>query len=599
MNKILAFFNNHWLALILALSVGGTIIFPNLLFFYQAGDQYGGFNMFETDGEYYYLARVREVYDGHYSIASPLFSVKDLPYVYPPLPELIMGFTGLVLGLGINGVAILFRFLSPSLIFLLIYFLVLRLSGNKKAAIFAPIVTILAYNLISSPGQLWQILTGSDLTENQFSIYSRPVNPQISTLFFLAFLYAFWQRLATTKKRYFYYSVLLFGLAIHVYLYTWVFLTIFLGLQGLVSLIRRQAAEFKKVLGVLLIGSLFTVPYFLNSFNLSRHFSYPNLTLHYGLVTSHQPVFSSVVLLALVCLFFVYILNRPQPVSRSFWFLLLLVLSGAVAINQQIITGQLMQAGHFHWYFNRPILIIVIAVLLFQFLDKIKIKSVYQHLLLTIIVVISFVNIFEIHNASYQYHLAKYWRAQKYQDVIGWFNKNAQPEAVVYVPESYFYPIPGRDLETVDSFMLNRFMVIYTPLNVYYDSKAGLSLLPYPDYDKYNLLLTLKLLNIQPDQAADYLQTNPAIFRDISGMYFKTRGLNSSQVPADWISSITSQYQDFYLKPWPEIFSQYPLDYIAWDKADLPDLPFEQIKDEFNLYQEVYSDGQVIVYEVL
>jgi len=71
---------------------------------------------------------------GHFLMANPLMAGKDAPYVYPPLPEFAMGMLGRGLHLNMAQLLILFRFIAPAGLFLLIYFLVFRMSGGKPPA---------------------------------------------------------------------------------------------------------------------------------------------------------------------------------------------------------------------------------------------------------------------------------------------------------------------------------------------------------------------------------------------------------------------------------------------------------------------------------
>lgn len=597
--KVQTFFKEHHMAFIIALLVGVSIVFPQFLFIYQAGEQYQGFNIFETDSEYYFMARIRDVYDGHYKLSSPLLAGgKDLPYVQPPLPELIMGLTGKILHLDISSVLILYRFFLPFLLFLLIYFLVLAVTnGDKKSAILSSAIIIIASNLVSYPQQLLEMFKGNFFA-SQFADYARPVNPQISSFFFFGFLYLFWRLIHSPLRRYVYYCIALFGLSFYVYIYTWTFLTLFIGLQIVILFWQKRFDLMRKIILVLVSGYIIAIPYFINTYNVINHFSYQTLVFIYGLYNSHQFIFSSIFFISFLLLTALYFFQKIKD-KDFFWFFMALIVSGFIAINQQILTGRIMQYGHYHWYFNKPILIVIFSVFIFTILRKLQLKEVYKNLFLLIIIFLAFFNIYNIQYTSYQHHFNNYLQIQKYRSVIQWFNEHAQKDEVVYVPESFYYPIDGRsDIGSMPSRMLGRFIVSYTPLNLYFFTSANLSLLPYQDYNKYNLLLVLKLLDVKPENTFVYLRRHPDIFGDVYLMYFKVRGLNYKDIPDEWVEDIVEQYKEFYKMSWKEIFSQYPLDYIVWDKIDLPDLPFDDIKDKYHLYKEVYNKQEIVVYKL-
>jgi len=588
------------LAIILALLTGLMVVFPQLLFLYQSGEQYQGINIFETDSEYFYVSRIREVYDGHYKIANPILAEgKNLPYAQQPLSELIVGFTGIILHLNISSVLILFRFISPFFLFLIIYFFILNINGRDKiTAILAPIVIILASNLISYPLQLLQMLKGNFFTTT-FLDYARPINPQISSIFFFGFLYSFWQLGSKSSKRYLYFCAALFGLSFYVYVYTWTFLFVFIGIEIIISLFSKKLYFAKKCLYILFFGGLLAIPYFINTYQLIHHFSYPSLQMAYGFFNSHKPVFGFLVALSLFLLIGCYYLNENK--NRNYCsFFLGLVLSGFVVTNQQVITGKVMQYGHYHWNFNRPILIIVGLIFLFNLFHRLKLRKMFINILFIAILFIAFFNSFNVQYHAYQSYFDKYLFLQKYDLVIDWLNHNAQKDDIVYVPESYSYPISGiNNIGDMPSRMLSRFITSYTSLNLYYFTYANLSLSPYPKYSEYNLLITLKLLDVKPQNAFLYLRNNSAILGDIYMFDYEVRGLSYRDVPDQDLDNITRDYRDFYALSWSEIFSKYPLNYIVWDTKDLPSLPFDKIMKDENLYFRVFEVDGINIYKII
>jgi hypothetical protein len=571
--------------------VGLAVVFPQFLFIYQSGNDYRGLNIFDTDGEYFYYARVREVYDGHYRMANPLMAGKDVPYIYSPLPELIMGMTGRGLGLNLNGVSILFRFFGPAGVFLLIYFLVLRLDrGNKFSALFAATSVVLIPNLVSYPRDLLAMLRGT-FSADWFTDFARPVNPQISAFFFFGFLYAYWQMLNSDRKRYLYYCLVMFGLSFYVYQYTWSFLAVFLGVQAAVLFWQKKTELLKKTLLIFGGGLVIAIPHFINFYQAAQHVFYRSLVERNGLYHSRELVFSSLSLLGAALLVPLYRYKKDL-----FWFFFVLVTSGIIAVNQQVITSQAIQYGHYHWAFNRPVVIILGAIVLYDVLRRLSLKSFYQYAALFVLIGVAFFYTLEIQVSSYRYYFPTYLKLQqRYGPVIEWFNSHGRLDQVVYVPESFPYTAAGDTAGKRESMILNGFIPMYTPLNVYYDGRAGLSLMP-EGYDKHNLFLTLKLLDVSPDAVPAYLRADQTMLANIYGMYFKVRGLSSHDVPDEWLQDIQKDYLTFYQQPWQEILTRYPLDYIVWDQTDLSGLPLAQIAREIG-FKPAYESGGVIIYE--
>jgi len=594
MQKIKIFFKQHYAAFIFAILIGIVIVFPNFLFIYQAGNQYKGFNMFETDAEYYYIARIREVYDGHYKLSNPILSAgKDLPYLQPPLPELIMGFTGKALNLNVSQTLILYRFIAPALIFLLIYFLVLSATdGDKKSAILAPLVVILAADIIFSPGQIISLLQGQ-VTSTQFLGYTRPVNPQISSLVFFAFLYSFWKLMQSPARRYLYYCIALFGLSFYVYPYTWSFIAAFLAIYGLLLLWQKQRTEFKKVILLTLGAFILALPYFFNVYQLLTHPSYQDSVNAYGEYESHEFVFSGLLLLAAAGLVLYYWLGR-QKAKNFVLFFFALVSAGFVAINQQVVTGRVLYYGHYHWYINKPLAIIILFMVVMMVLRHLPFKRLTATILLIVVIFVSFLNGYLVQMNSYAFYFKRNLDAQKYFPVIKWLNENASADQVVYAPGGFSYP--GMASRT-----LSKLILTYTPLNLYYYSETHYYLSPYPDYGLYNLFITLKLLGIEPDKSFAFLRAEPNFFKDIYHNYYKVRGLTYDDLDSVKIENAVAKYREFYSLDWREIFSKYPFDYVVWDSVNpqANDLPFGKIAAEENIFETVYNQDGVIIYKFL
>lgn len=590
--RIYVFLKSHWVAIFLALTVGVLMVLPQFLFRIQAGETYQGFDMAGADAEYHYLARIKEVYNGHYKISSLLAEGKDFPYSVLPLGENIMGVAGRVLHLGIGDVMMLFRFVGPVLLFFLIYFLVFSItSGHKKSAILAPIVIILASNLISEPQELWQMINGS-FSRVSFLIYARPVNPQISSLFLFGFLYSFWKldlKTQLNKKRYLYYCILLFGLSFYVYPFTWSFLLVFLFIYTAILLIKKEKSQAKRGILILLAGLIIAIPYFINVCELISHQSYQVLKDIQGMHESREFIFSKLLLI----IFFILLFLKSQRGQKFFWYFFALGLTGFIVINQQVITGQKIWPGHYHYYIIKPLAIIIGVVFLmfiFRRLSFVKKKLIYT-LLVIIIIFVSFFNAFYIQIYTYPRLFNRYLEAQRYGPVIEWLNKNGRKDEVAYATGSFKYSLGSLQI-------LNDFIMVYTPLNVYYSNYALYYLIPYDNYRFHNLFITLKLLGITPDEAGEYLANNLDIFEFVYGNYFRVRGLTFEDIPPLKINQIIEDYRKFCLKSWYQIFTKYPINYIVWDKSLEPNLLFDEVAAGKNVV-EVYNEGGIIVYKFL
>lgn len=589
----------NWSALVIAVLVGVIVALPQFLFIFQAGSSYHGLNIFETDAEYYYINRINDVYFGHYLIANPYLAAgQNLPYVQPPLPEIIMGVTGRILHLSISQLMIFFRFVAPAFLFLLIYHFILNLSaGRRLPSLLGSAIAILAPNLLSYPQQLWHIATGTFRADTYLN-YARPINPQISSLFFFGFLYFFWRFIETRRKKWWSMSVIIFGLSFYVYPYTWTYLSVVVGLYFLSALVRRKWHNVLAYLLLMVTAYAIALPYFFNTWRLVSNPWYEQLTKLYGLRESHDFVFSGTVI-AIIVLICLWNWLQKKSTTRETIFFVTLALAGIIAINQHVITGKVLYYGHYHWYFIKPIFSLVIALFLFGLVDFLKLNLIIKKCLFGLIVTLVFINAYNVQLSAYSRDYNRYLEMQRYYQAINWLNANAKSGQTVYVPESYYFSLPNRSgVNNIPSVTFNRMISSYTDLNVYFSRYLNFYLIPYQNYQRYNLFFTLKLLSVTPDNVYGYLDTHRDIFFDYYADYLKVRGLTYADISDDELKQLSSDYADFYNLSWSEIMRKYPLDYIVWDQQDLPALPFDDINEGQNIYTKVFQGGGVVIYKM-
>jgi len=63
-------------------------------FFAFSVPDYSGIQISGIDAESHYLARINEIYDGHFSLSNVFLPYKDQSYLIPPLGEIIIAFLG-------------------------------------------------------------------------------------------------------------------------------------------------------------------------------------------------------------------------------------------------------------------------------------------------------------------------------------------------------------------------------------------------------------------------------------------------------------------------------------------------------------------------
>jgi hypothetical protein len=157
---------------IISVTVGLIFVTPHILFIITLKENYKGIFIMTSEDEAYYTAHIREIIDGHYSMANfALFENKNLPPIQYPIPELIIVGLSKILFLNtMDKIVIFCDFFFPFLITLLCTCFLYQLTNNF---------------LFSSLGSLIIVYFLGDL--------SRPIVPQINLPFTLIFFILFYK----------------------------------------------------------------------------------------------------------------------------------------------------------------------------------------------------------------------------------------------------------------------------------------------------------------------------------------------------------------------------------------------------------------------
>src|SRR3989344_5838184 len=238
-NNFMVLFRFTWdkyAVLLLSIAIGILIAAPAVYFRYWGGG-YQGIDFLGSDAENYYLGQIQEIYDSHF-FSGNIFTAegKNDPYVQQPLPAMIVAFLGKFLGISARDANILTKFLFPVFLTIIIYALFLNLTGRKDYAIpmTAFVMMIQATWIFLNPTSWLPFLLRGEFvgTDYNFISYARPINPQISSIFFFGYLLSIWRFLFTqiskkSEKIYGIVSAVILGLSFYVYFFTFSFLSVF------------------------------------------------------------------------------------------------------------------------------------------------------------------------------------------------------------------------------------------------------------------------------------------------------------------------------------------------------------------------------------
>jgi len=572
MQKINQIFKEHKWVIILALIAVIITAYPQVYFKHDHQLEYQGIEMMGASEK---VPRIREVQDGYSTLSSPyLKEGKDGPYLNNLLGTNIIGSLGKALSLDLNGTILLSRFLFPLLLFLVIYSFVYFFSKNKLAALSASTVIFLG-QMLMSPSGIWQILNNEASTG--FLPFFRPVVSSLIALFFFSFLLSFW--LFWEKKQYKYgiLSAAILGLTFYDYFYTWTFLYAFLGVFCLILFLQKKWLDFKRVILVPLIGVVLAIPFFLNLYQASSHPNYADVSQRLGLFEGRTLVFGFL----MPVVFVIFLLFFPRQWKERYYFALALLIAPFIALNQQIITGQMLQSGHYHWHFHIPLVAIFLLTIFFAQVSARR-WEFFKRLAVVLIVIISIYTGIFVQHSSYLANEAEIVEQQKYGPLTDWFNENAERDEVVFANDE-----------------VSHFIVIYTPLNVFYHIGNGICSLAVSNERLFDALFSFyRMDGVDKSEAEEVFSRDKAeISHKVYGMYWRETTGTYEGMPDETAQTIVQKYQDSFSRSdsdfLNDIWNKYQVNYLIWDtKAD----PGWQ-SDQYSFLEKKTEINEFIIYQ--
>ncbi len=571
----------HRGAIILGIIVSLLCAFPQVYFRIDHRND-GIYQGIELLPDSPWSARAREVMDGH-----PWFGNiynkdgKDQPYLFQPLGSMVVAYTGELFSLDINNTLLLSRLVFPFVVTILIYSFVFLVSRDKFAALTSAAILLLADSVLRPFGIL-QVLHGE--LPDEFLRIARPVNPAMIYVFFFGFLVSFWCYFKDRSVRFGLLSALLLGLNFYNYLYTWTYLYAFGGLLALFYIMERQWKEVTRLAYVFLGALIVAIPYGINLYKVTSYPTYEEVAARFGMVFTHAPLYvgTSVIISIFVFLFFF-----PQVEKRRYYFSLALVLAPFVTMNQQIITGKVLQPSHYHWFFHKPIIIIIICIVIFHVLTRFSWTRLRMLVAVGILLVSvgtgTFIQFLSYHQGNGNDGGSIAVERQKYGLVMQWLNENVQKETMVFANDE-----------------ASHMVVIYTPLNVFYHRALPFASLSATKTRQLETIFTFyRLQGIDHDEAREvFFQDRERLSGIIYGIYYREVFGSYEAIPDEKVDEIVSRYQETLTIPtdtWlQDVWKKYEVEYFVWDRKKDP--LWELSKYPF--LKEVATFGDITIYSL-
>lgn len=568
------FIRQHWVVFVVALILAGTVG-GSLWYGAHAVPNFSGIYKEFADDQVFYLARAREVLDGHLFLSNPyIFEHKEGPPMQFWMPDYLLAKP--LAALGISPEVGYLAYLGPFvfILFLLTYFIIFESSRSR---------------LFGVTGSLF--LTAGIFAQALVRIPS----PLFDFIFFDLLLLFLLLYLRTQKNRYIAGSTLCFGLLFYLYPYHWTYWAVTLALTSVLYFLFLPGTEYRKIAAVLAGGFLLGVQYFYSVWQASQLPFYAETMQRVGLVYSHFPSGYQTVLFGLgtLLVFGFCFWRRIIKVDAISLLLLSGTIAGIVVTNQHIFTGQNMWFSNH--YFQQSVTFFVFSVLycLAAFVKQLTSGMRKQVIAVVVFIMVALAygnvaygNIVAVVQSAFA-PTARDAYEQHYAPIFAWLSANTNKEEVVFANERLSELIP-----------------VYTGDNVYYSIYAELSFMSnqevYERYiinnfwdaytPEYLLAHESKIFGLGYISAAKHAMSENVV-RKLLHLPPLPVELLPAPVSAPFIELVkTMQQKDFGTQ-----LKKYRADYLVWDSTK--DTQWKLGSYSF-LHKEFESEG-IVVYKIL
>ncbi len=581
-------FKQHYLAILFAVLVGLIYVSPYLFFSWSLGSKYQGIQMIATANEDAYLGIMQEIIDGHPAVGSfPFFEYKDNWPLTPPVVAYFYALPALLLNISIVKILILSKFILPFVLFILVYFLINKLTenswllSNKMNAIAGAMLVTLGYDLVDFRSLLI-FLKGQITLGGKFLIWARPVNPIFGAIFLFSFLICLWLLIEKSKyrKSLIFFSSLFLALMVSSYFFSWGMALSVLSVVTLIYLFKKEFQVVKNSFWILAWAIIMTLPYWYISFKASQSPWYHDSVLRSGLFYTHYPLLNLLVLATLaVYLIMVFgsifkieksAADRRGPIALNFlklknwhWFCLSLLLGSVWAYSQQIITGLTIWPFHFVQY-TIPLSMVVICVLFYNIVKKWR--PFLWALVISVMISLSFIFGVIVQVETYKMNFDNYARLQSYKPVFNWLNQQEKDSVILVSDQNQgATPLP---------FNFGTLILALTHCNVYIDTDT-FSIMP-TDRLLHNYLVLLRLKGVTAQTIEPYLKNNQSeaesyLYSNWKGVYkVKQFPDFTDAILPERLEELPEDFRQFMKQDFSEELKKYRLDYIL-SVGTLPD----------------------------
>lgn len=563
--QIKAAIKSHRIAIIIAVMVGIVSVAPQI--YVLMGPNYKGIQMFGTDAEYFYIGRVNQaLYEDYSKGPFPVDPGKNY-YLAPKLGERLMAVFAKIFNARVIEINVALKFIGPALLFLILYGWLLEMFSLRGVALIAPLFVIFGINLLNPTDLLHLGLLKTSI--DTFLPYTRPISPLISSLFLFLGLWGIY-RLAYGKSYLKTVIILgiLVGVSLYEYIFTYTFLAVVLGLYFLYFLLTKEWNKAKYFFITLAINGIVALPYLFNLLRAKVDQDYLYMVAREGLIPTHAPILGTWVIVGFLAIMFLW----PAGYKNVKYFFLFLLGALVVVLNQQIITGSEIQAGHYHWFTTKPLIAIILSFLILYWVEKLVSSNKLKIVASVLLGLILFFNAIIIQVHSYSANYQTYQKNQRYVPILTFLDDT--------------YTTKKNILASTDlSFLISTYTHHVTPMlsDSYTESQA---------HRREMLFLEYRLRGVDDKNIMSVVLHNKAyVTSTLFGVYY--RDLPGSPLLSDEdLKKLAMEYNEFYKISLDQVFKNNKIDLTVADSS-IDSSYFDKLaflskiytKDGLSLYQ--------------
>lgn len=407
---------------------------PHIILTSKLGAEYTPFSIsgesrIARDETYAYAPEVNYILKGHLFLKDAYVSEYanyPTPFMGESVPSIVFALLSKLTG-SMENAFIAADFIFPPIIFLLFFLLTRRFVKNNLLASSIAFVAVVARDFIAVvpyPQQTFQYLTIAE-GQDYLLYFSRAFHPQLTFIFFaLAFMFFLNLVEKPNSKKFLVLSGISFGVLFYSYVFYWTYFVVFLGLNSIYFLARREKSIIIALLKSSAISLMIAIPYLFNMYK----FYQLDLATDFVTKSSLQNMPLPITLVRYLLVAVLFFITAKKRNNKFFVFLSFLLAGVLITPISKLLIGQDLETFH---YLRRALMPFATIAFFITIYSAIKNKR-YLNGFLSIVLFITFIT-FALNTQIIVSRKIKdsHVRNHDQERVSSWLNANTPKDSVV------------------------------------------------------------------------------------------------------------------------------------------------------------------------